>query len=162
MSEKWTFPSSNNGEAAFPSAQGARPAAGKRPGMLLGDLRSTRNPDQLMAQAELSQRPVLTVSVSAPGMLDSMGFQPQLPRRPRSFEGAGKLQISPDKTFEFTCDDLTDEGEIGRGGFGAVNKMFHGRSSTRMAVKRIRSTVEEKEQVSKPWTKYLIQFDFVE
>lgn len=61
-------------------------------------------------------------------------------------ENTGKLQISPDKTFDFTADDLTDEGEIGRGAYGTVNRMVHARSGTVMAVKRIRSTVDEKEQ----------------
>ena len=42
--------------------------------------------------------------------------------------------------------DLADHGEIGRGAFGAVNRMIHIRSNTEMAVKRIRSTVDEREQ----------------
>lgn len=37
-------------------------------------------------------------------------------------------------------------GEIGRGAFGAVNKMIFKRTEKVMAVKRIRSTVDEKEQ----------------
>ncbi|XP_077980751.1 dual specificity mitogen-activated protein kinase kinase 4-like isoform X2 [Glandiceps talaboti] len=61
-------------------------------------------------------------------------------------ESTGKLNISPEETYEFTADDLSDEGEIGRGAFGTVNKMFHERSGQVMAVKRIRSTVDEKEQ----------------
>lgn len=36
---------------------------------------------------------------------------------------------------EFTADDLHDLGEIGRGGFGTVNKMVHRKSNTIMAVK---------------------------
>ncbi|ESN98816.1 hypothetical protein HELRODRAFT_66729, partial [Helobdella robusta] len=48
--------------------------------------------------------------------------------------------------YNFTSDDLTDHGEIGRGAYGTVNKMFHEVSNTVMAVKRIRSTVDEKEQ----------------
>lgn len=39
------------------------------------------------------------------------------------------------QTFDFTADDLTDEGEIGRGAYGTVNRMVHGRSYTIMAVK---------------------------
>lgn len=39
-----------------------------------------------------------------------------------------------------------DEGEIGRGAFGTVNKMRHKKSGKLMAVKRIRSTVDEREQ----------------
>lgn len=58
----------------------------------------------------------------------------------------GKLQISPEQIFDFTAEDLEDMGEIGRGNFGSVNKMLHIKTSTVMAVKRIRSTVDEKEQ----------------
>lgn len=39
------------------------------------------------------------------------------------------------QTYDFTADDLTDLGEIGRGAFGTVNKMIHKRSDTIMAVK---------------------------
>lgn len=65
---------------------------------------------------------------------------------PRSIQSSGKLKISPEVTYDFTADDLTDLGEIGRGAFGTVNKMVHKKSTTVMAVKRIRSTVDEKEQ----------------
>ncbi|XP_053692670.1 dual specificity mitogen-activated protein kinase kinase 4-like [Sabethes cyaneus] len=61
-------------------------------------------------------------------------------------QATGKLQITPDQIFDFTADDLLDEGEIGRGAFGAVNRMKFIRTNTTMAVKRIRSTVDEKEQ----------------
>lgn len=37
--------------------------------------------------------------------------------------------------YDFTCEDLQDLGEIGRGGFGTVNKMIHKQSNTVMAVK---------------------------
>lgn len=57
----------------------------------------------------------------------------------------GKLQIGG-TIYDFTADDLQDLGEIGRGGFGTVNKMIHRKSNTVLAVKRIRSTVDEKEQ----------------
>lgn len=60
-------------------------------------------------------------------------------------QSAGKLHFSG-KTFDFTSDDLQDLGEIGRGGFGTVNKMVHRKSNITLAVKRIRSTVDEKEQ----------------
>ncbi|BFZ02853.1 hypothetical protein BsWGS_05892 [Bradybaena similaris] len=58
----------------------------------------------------------------------------------------GKLQISPEESFEFTSEDLRDLGEMGRGNYGFVNKMIHEKSGTIMAVKRIRSTVEERDQ----------------
>ncbi|PNF38928.1 Dual specificity mitogen-activated protein kinase kinase 4 [Cryptotermes secundus] len=64
----------------------------------------------------------------------------------QSIQSTGKLQVSPELVYDFTSDDLQDLGEIGRGAFGTVNKMVHRRSSTVMAVKRIRSTVDEKEQ----------------
>lgn len=59
---------------------------------------------------------------------------------------AGKLQIAPNQTYDFTSEDMIDEGEIGRGAFGAVNRMKFTHTGTVMAVKRIRSTVDEKEQ----------------
>ncbi|XP_067005047.1 dual specificity mitogen-activated protein kinase kinase 4 isoform X2 [Anabrus simplex] len=61
-------------------------------------------------------------------------------------QSTGKLKVSPQLIYDFTSDDLQDLGEIGRGAFGTVNKMVHRRSNTVMAVKRIRSTVDEKEQ----------------
>lgn len=64
----------------------------------------------------------------------------------QSMQTTGKLQLSPDVVYDFTSEDLQDLGEIGRGGFGTVNKMIHRISNTVMAVKRIRSTVDEREQ----------------
>ena len=54
-----------------------------------------------------------------------------------------------DREFDFKAEDLTDHGEIGRGAFGSVNKMTFSNGSDLskvMAVKRIRSTVDEREQ----------------
>ena len=50
--------------------------------------------------------------------------------------------------YPFKAEDLSDQGEIGRGAFGSVNKMSFTRDkfSQVMAVKRIRSTVDEREQ----------------
>jgi mitogen-activated protein kinase kinase 4 len=71
------------------------------------------------------------------------------------------------QVYDFTSDDLQDMGEIGRGAFGTVNKMVHTRSNTVMAVKRIRSTVDEKDQkqllmdldvVMKTRCPYIVQF----
>lgn len=64
----------------------------------------------------------------------------------QSMQSTGKLQLTPDVVYDFTSEDLQDLGEIGRGGFGTVNKMIHRISNTVMAVKRIRSTVDEREQ----------------
>lgn len=59
-------------------------------------------------------------------------------------QATGKLQMNQE-VYDFTSDDLQDMGEIGRGGFGSVNQMIFKRTNV-MAVKRIRSTVDEKEQ----------------
>lgn len=53
----------------------------------------------------------------------------------QSMQTTGKLQLSPDMVYDFTSEDLQDLGEIGRGGFGTVNKMIHRISNTVMAVK---------------------------
>ncbi|XP_039595090.1 dual specificity mitogen-activated protein kinase kinase 4 isoform X1 [Polypterus senegalus] len=66
--------------------------------------------------------------------------------RTHSIESSGKLKISPEQHWDFTAEDLRDLGEIGRGAYGSVNKMVHKPSGQIMAVKRIRSTVDEKEQ----------------
>ncbi|XP_019880983.1 dual specificity mitogen-activated protein kinase kinase 4 isoform X2 [Aethina tumida] len=62
-----------------------------------------------------------------------------------SMHSTGKLKFDG-TVYDFTSEDLQDLGEIGRGGFGTVNKMVHRKSQTVIAVKRIRSTVDEKEQ----------------
>jgi len=59
---------------------------------------------------------------------------------------SGKLKISPELTFDFTAEDLEDLGEIGRGAYGTVQKMLHCKSQSLIAVKRIRCTVDEREQ----------------
>lgn len=53
----------------------------------------------------------------------------------QSMQSTGKLQLSPNVVYDFTSEDLQDLGEIGRGGFGTVNKMIHRISDTVMAVK---------------------------
>lgn len=53
----------------------------------------------------------------------------------QSMQSTGKLQLSTDIVYDFTSEDLQDLGEIGRGGFGTVNKMIHRISNTVMAVK---------------------------
>ncbi|CAF0763152.1 unnamed protein product [Adineta steineri] len=54
----------------------------------------------------------------------------------------GKLHLA--KVYKFTSNDLIDRGIIGEGNFGIVCKMEHEESNTLMAVKRIRSTVDER------------------
>lgn len=61
-------------------------------------------------------------------------------------QASGKLQFGQNQVYDFTSDDLQDFGEIGRGAFGAVNQMKFKLTDKLMAVKRIRSTVNEKEQ----------------
>ncbi|XP_031821386.1 dual specificity mitogen-activated protein kinase kinase 4 isoform X1 [Sarcophilus harrisii] len=102
--------------------------------------------------------------------LNPSGVQnPHIERlRTHSIESSGKLKISPEQHWDFTAEDLKDLGEIGRGAYGSVNKMVHKPSGQIMAVKvermclkkvlhfgakgtlveskRIRSTVDEKEQ----------------
>lgn len=48
-------------------------------------------------------------------------------------QASGKLQISPGIQYDFTSDDLQDLGEIGRGAYGAVNKMIFRETNTTMA-----------------------------
>lgn len=60
-------------------------------------------------------------------------------------QSTGKLKFEQEE-FAFCAEDLVDCGEIGRGNFGAVNKMMFRKAGRVMAVKRIRSTVDEKEQ----------------
>ncbi|CAL8100446.1 unnamed protein product [Calicophoron daubneyi] len=69
----------------------------------------------------------------------------------------GKLSIpGVCQDLVFTADDLADEGEIGKGAFGFVNRMVHKQTNSVMAVKRIRSTLNESEQ-----TKTLKDLDVV-
>ncbi|XP_028675869.1 dual specificity mitogen-activated protein kinase kinase 4a isoform X4 [Erpetoichthys calabaricus] len=88
-------------------------------------------------------KPVTSFTLNA-----GVSFQnPHIERlRTHSIESSGKLKISPEQHWDFTAEDLRDLGEIGRGAYGSVNKMVHKPSGQIMAVKRIRSTVDEKEQ----------------
>ncbi|OQV24410.1 Dual specificity mitogen-activated protein kinase kinase 4 [Hypsibius exemplaris] len=104
-------------------------------------------------KSETAERPAeasMKTSISLPLQMQSLediGFRPQIDRlQSRSMQTTGKLQLSPDVVYEFTADDLTDLGEIGRGNYGSVNKMMHQKSGTIMAVKRILSNVDEREQ----------------
>ena len=66
----------------------------------------------------------------------------------KSAHSSGKLKLGDLGEFDFKAEDLNDQGEIGRGAFGSVNKMVFSRNNVTkvMAVKRIRSTVDEREQ----------------
>ena len=66
----------------------------------------------------------------------------------KAAHSTGKLKFDG-LEFDFVAEDLADLGEIGRGNFGTVNKMTFNKTGCPdkvMAVKRIRSTVDEKEQ----------------
>ncbi|XP_065065810.1 dual specificity mitogen-activated protein kinase kinase 4-like [Rhopilema esculentum] len=63
----------------------------------------------------------------------------------QSRKTTGTLNIKG-QTYTYSAEDLIDHGEIGRGSFGSVSKMLHSESGLEMAVKRIRSTVDEREQ----------------
>ena len=52
-------------------------------------------------------------------------------------QSTGRLKFEKEE-FDFCAEDLVDYGEIGRGNFGAVNKMLFRKSGRIMAVKRIR------------------------
>lgn len=60
-------------------------------------------------------------------------------------KSSGKLNIN-NEVYEYSAEDLSDLGEIGRGNFGTVNKMRHQESGKVMAVKRIRASIDEKSQ----------------
>jgi len=47
----------------------------------------------------------------------------------------GKLRIENNEEVDFTSEDLLDEGEIGRGAYGTVNKMTYKKTGLAMAVK---------------------------
>ena len=62
-------------------------------------------------------------------------------------QSTGTLKMDGEE-YDFKAEDLADQGEIGRGAYGSVNKMVFKKNNQVMAVKRIRSTVDEREQKS--------------
>ncbi|KAJ3600227.1 hypothetical protein NHX12_031213 [Muraenolepis orangiensis] len=108
-------------------------------------------------QTETGKRKALKLNFANPPIKSTSRFtlhtsgaafqNPHIERlRTHSLESSGKLKISAEQHCDFTAEDLKDLGEIGRGAYGSVNKMVHKPSNQIMAVKRIRSTVDEKEQ----------------
>uniref|UniRef100_A0A3B3INY4 mitogen-activated protein kinase kinase n=1 Tax=Oryzias latipes TaxID=8090 RepID=A0A3B3INY4_ORYLA len=108
-------------------------------------------------QNETGKRKALKLNFASPPVKPTsrLPLQPTAPSfqnphierlRTHSIESSGKLKFSPEQYCDFTAEDLRDLGEIGRGAYGSVNKMVHKPTGQIMAVKRIRSTVEEKEQ----------------
>ncbi|XP_022317137.1 dual specificity mitogen-activated protein kinase kinase 4-like isoform X2 [Crassostrea virginica] len=94
--------------------------------------------------ADLRRRLTINFTPPTTPSLATMGYRTQI-ERIKCLKSTGKLQIGA-KSFDFTSDDLEEIEEIGRGNYGTVTKMIHKESGTVMAVKRIRSTVDEKEQ----------------
>jgi len=56
----------------------------------------------------------------------------------------GTLRLSENQIVKFTANDLIDRGVIGEGNFGVVSRMEHQATGMIMAVKKIRSTVDER------------------
>ncbi|XP_063696002.1 dual specificity mitogen-activated protein kinase kinase 4 [Culicoides brevitarsis] len=107
------------------------------------DLQQNHQPQRgalrLSFDPDAQPRPVPVVRAAPPPLQDRT-------RERIRMQAAGTLQFGPNEQYDFTSDDLQDLGEIGRGAFGAVNKMIFRRLDRVMAVKRIRSTVDEGEQ----------------
>ncbi|KAJ8364231.1 hypothetical protein SKAU_G00130620 [Synaphobranchus kaupii] len=67
------------------------------------------------------------------------------PVPPRNLDSRTFITIG-DKNFEVQADDLVSLSELGRGAYGVVERVRHAQSGTIMAVKRIRATVNSREQ----------------
>lgn len=132
----------------------------------------TKSGSSLMSPEQKELRGNLKISLSQPNMKKPVGLGPlSLPSFQQSAFGSksavppsseepaklllyksahssGKLKLGALGEFDFKAEDLNDQGEIGRGAFGSVNKMVFSRNNATkvMAVKRIRSTVDEREQ----------------
>ncbi|VEN49879.1 unnamed protein product [Callosobruchus maculatus] len=122
--------------------------------------------EEIIGSAAATNRPKMVLPTVAKSKEPPLVFRDSKLKTP-SITSVGKLQIG-NATYDFTSEDLQDLGEIGRGGFGTVNKMIHKKTSTVVAVKRIRSTVDEKEQkqllmdleviMKSSENKYIVQF----
>ncbi len=117
-----------------------------------------------LSPVQAEKRSGLTMSLSQPNMRKPVGlnfsdftkatsanvskgaFDIKFPFYQNS-QSTGSLKINGED-YEFKAEDLDDHGEIGRGAFGSVNKMTFKKTNSIMAVKRIRSTVDEREQKS--------------
>jgi len=117
-------------------------------------------PDPCTSPMQQNKRSGLKISFSQPNLckparalkLQNVGFPAtgyEAPQEPfliyNKVQSTGRLKL-PEAEYDFSSEDLVDCGEIGRGNFGAVNKMMFRKAGKIMAVKRIRSTVDEKEQ----------------
>ncbi|KAF0304873.1 Dual specificity mitogen-activated protein kinase kinase 4 [Amphibalanus amphitrite] len=122
---------------AFGSAPGRSPT-GAGPGLGTAEKRNRLKLSFTNSGSLLKQTPKLPLPVPTTQLREKYFV-------PKSIQH-GMMKISPNQVYQFTAEDLDNLGEIGCGNFGTVNKMFHRASGTVMAVKRIRSTVEETEQ----------------
>jgi len=113
-------------------------------------------PEPLNSPVISNKRQGLKISFSQPNLRKAGQLNLKFPAKgyeatPEKFlisskvQSTGRLKFEKEE-FDFCAEDLVDYGEIGRGNFGAVNKMLFRKSGRIMAVKRIRSTVDEKEQ----------------
>nr|CAH7748333.1 unnamed protein product [Callosobruchus chinensis] len=130
---------------------------------IIGSAAATNRPKMVLPTVAKSKEPPLVFRAKRNSRAKTRDSKLKTP----SITSVGKLQIG-NATYDFTSEDLQDLGEIGRGGFGTVNKMIHKKTSTVVAVKRIRSTVDEKEQkqllmdleviMKSSENKYIVQF----
>jgi len=70
---------------------------------------------------------------------------PPVPTIPQGIDSTATITIGND-TFKCSADDLKEESELGRGAYGSVYQMRHKQTSTVMAVKRIRATIDSVER----------------
>ena len=71
---------------------------------------------------------------------------PQEVGPPRNLDSKGTLKLEDGRTIEVQAEELIEVKSLGRGTFGAVYEMYHESSKTTMAVKRIRCTVDSREE----------------
>jgi mitogen-activated protein kinase kinase 4 len=113
----------------------------RKPGLGFSDFQKAAN------AASATQKTVVPAAISGIGVgTSSTAVDIKFPFYKNS-QSTGKLKINGEE-HDFKAEDLADQGEIGRGAFGSVNKMVFKKNQCVMAVKRIRSTVDEREQKS--------------
>ncbi|PAA50496.1 hypothetical protein BOX15_Mlig028471g1 [Macrostomum lignano] len=99
----------------------------------------TSRPRFVLPLTASNQNRAAPQSASPIGQLQT---QPGLPGLPP----VGQLKLPDQPERQFSVDDLEDLGEIGRGAFGSVNRMRFKPTGSVLAVKRIRSTVDQRQQ----------------
>ena len=106
-------------------------------------------PDPLTSPMQQNKRSSLKISFSQPNLrqkgthlnlkFPATGYEatPEKFLMYSKVQSTGRLRLGQEE-YDFCAEDLVDRGEIGRGNFGAVNKMLFKKTGTIMAVKRIR------------------------